>query len=300
LDLNWFFKSQIQMKSLPRFKYFLIFVLGSTTFYAVSQNSIYTDKIFQDSISHSNFLIINRWSKDKVFSYNNFPYVSKESNEGWIIEVVDATKWLVRFKHETSGLYMKSYLDSMYLASLDKDVDAALWKIEKYNDYYRIVHVKSGLYLNTETKKLSLSKALPGWLSGHWKLERKAVYFNTTWIINRWTNHKLQLSDIWYRDSLAYDEYWVVENLYDMNASVHLKHQSTGLYLKSFQDSLYTGNLNKAVADAQWIVERYGDYYRIKHGPTGHYLNTESGHLSANAAVPTWFSNQWKFEPKKK
>lgn len=288
------------MKKLFSFQFMLVFVLNGTARHSVSQNTIYKDKIFKDSISRSNFLIINRYTKDKVFSYNNYPRISKESNEGWVLEVVDEFKWLVRFKYETSGLYMKSYLDSMYLGSLDKDVEAALWRIEKYNDYYRIAHVKSGLYLNTETKKLSLSKALPGWLSGHWQVERKAMYFNTTWIINRWTNQKLKLSDIWYGDSTLNNESWVVENLYDINASVHLKHQATGLFVKSFRDSLYAGSLEKAAADGQWIIERYGDYYRIKHGPTGHYLNTESGHLSATAAVPTWFSNQWKFEPAKK
>ena len=288
------------MKKLFSFQFMLVFVLNGTARHSVSQNTIYKDKIFKDSISRSNFLIINRYTKDKVFSYNNYPRISKESNEGWVLEVVDEFKWLVRFKYETSGLYMKSYLDSMYLGSLDKDVEAALWRIEKYNDYYRIADVKSGLYLNTETKKLSLSKALPGWLSGHWQVERKAMYFNTTWIINRWTNQKLKLSDIWYGDSTLNNESWVVENLYDINASVHLKHQATGLFVKSFRDSLYAGSLEKAAADGQWIIERYGDYYRIKHGPTGHYLNTESGHLSATAAVPTWFSNQWKFEPAKK
>lgn len=288
------------MKKLFSFQFMLVFVLNGTARHSVSQNTIYKDKIFKDSISRSNFLIINRYTKDKVFSYKNYPRISKESNEGWVLEIVDEFKWLVRFKYETSGLYMKSSLDSMYLGSLDKDVEAALWRIEKYNDYYRIAHVKSGLYLNTETKKLSLSKALPGWLSGHWNVERKAVYFNTTWIINRWTNLKLKLSDIWYGDSTLNNESWVVENLYDINASVHLKHQATGLFVKSFRDSLYAGSLEKAAADGQWIIERYGDYYRIKHGPTGHYLNTESGHLSATAAVPTWFSNQWKFEPAKK
>ncbi|MEP7320284.1 MAG: hypothetical protein ABI761_00140 [Saprospiraceae bacterium] len=288
------------MKSLPSFKYFTIFIWCIATVYSVAQNTIYRDKIFQDTISPANFLIINRWTKDKVFSYKNYPYVSKESNEGWALEVVDEYKWLVRFKHEASGLYMKSYLDSMYLGSLDKKADEALWRIEKYNDYYRIAHVLSGLYLNTETKKLSLSKTLPGWFSGHWRLERKAVYFNTAEIINRWTNHKLQLSEIWTGDSLVNLEYWVVENLYDLNATVHLKHLATGKYLKSFQDSLYAGNLDKAQADAQWIIERYGDYYRIKHEPTGHYLNTETGRLSVSDAVPTWFSNQWKFELKKK
>lgn len=288
------------MKKLFSFQFMLVFVLNGTARHSVSQNTIYKYKIFKDSISRSNFLIINRYTKDKVFSYNNYPRISKESNEGWVLEVVDEFKWLVRFKYETSGLYMKSYLDSMYLGSLDKDVEAALWRIEKYNDYYQIAHVKSGLYLNTETKKLSLSKALPGWLSGHWQVERKAMYFNTTWIINRWTNQKLKLSDIWYGDSTLNNESWVVENLYDINASVHLKHQATGLFVKSFRDSLYAGSLEKAAADGQWIIERYGDYYRIKHGPTGHYLNTESGHLSATAAVPTWFSNQWKFEPSKK
>jgi hypothetical protein len=253
------------MKKIFKLGLLLLMVWGGTSMYSVSQNTIFKDKLFQDTILITNFLIINRWTKDKIFSYNNYPYVSKENNEGWIIEVIDASQWLVRFKHETSGLYMKSHLDSMFLGSMDKDMDPALWRIEKYLEYYRIAHVKTGLYLNTETGKLSLSKAAPGWFSSHWKLERKMIPIKNAayWITNRWTNHKLILWEVSPADSLATNDSWIVENLYDMNAAVRLKHMTTGLFLKSFQDSLYAGRLDKDMDGALWRIERYGDYYRL-------------------------------------
>lgn len=272
----------------------------------ISQKSLYPD-LFEDSISLQKKLIINRWTKDKIYSNFGHPYVSKESNEAWVIEIMDTKNRFIRIKHEFTGLYIKSFLDSMYLSSLDMDPDAAIWRLEKYNSYYRIAHVKTGLYLNTETKKLNLSKSNPGYFSSHWVFIDASLPFNSNSvysIINRWTKEKLTLTPGWPTVSANADDGWIIHKMESSAGLVRFQHQSSKKYFKSFNDSLYVDNLEPAADRATWRIERYGDYYRIVNLasatiPNNGYLNIEKKRLHANEVVPTWFSNQWSIEPKK-
>lgn len=263
--------------------------LWISTLQLPAQNSILSDS----SHSDGSYLILNRWTKDKIYSNYNYPYVSADKNESWYVEQADQAKGYVRFKHQLSGYYMMSILDSTYLAPLGNHPEAANWKLEQTGTYVRIRHVISGLYLNTETGRLKLSKSLPGWLSSHWKLESRSFQWgdeNQYALDNRWTREHLSIYGYLYLSKDSVDR-WNIINVYDGKGTVKLRH-STGQYLSSARDSMYLSKTDTG-SDTQWRMERYGDYFRIANPNTGNYLNNERKGLWSSATVPTWFSNQW-------
>lgn len=245
--------------------------------------------------------ITNRWTKDKIavqsnpyFPTNFYPTTAVVTNDLWHVLSQSLQTGQVMIQHYKTGYYLMSYKDSLYLAPQRKDMDDALWKIEKYNaDFSRISHVKTKSYLNTEKGWLQVNQASPGWFSSHWKMVSTYPNDKLTGAViqNRWT--KVFLVDSSKVTTSARDSgSWRIQPVANSAPNVWII-SPQGKHLLSNNGIL---TADTVLHNATWQLEglNAGEWYRIKNTTTGQYIHSEPGKLYLGPTEPGWWQTQWK------